>query len=135
MTQKDLVERWWIGPGYEVRVDELDAKNGGSWKFIQTNDEGRQYTFRGVFHLVRKPSTSQAGLIIQTHEYEIPSEPGSVGLQRIELTRVESGATRMISTGTFLSVADRDAVIESGMEGGMQHTYSKLDEILQSSTS
>ena len=134
MTRKDLVERWWIGPGYSVRVEELDAKNGGSWKFVQTNAKGDEFNFRGVFHLVKPPTVHEPGLIIQTTEYEGLPEPDHVGLEKLELIGTENGTTRMISRGIFLSVEDRDLLVKNGMEGGMQNTYNKLDEVLKDAT-
>lgn len=125
MTRKDLVEKWWIGPGYDVRVEALEAHDGGSWKFVQTDKEGGEFSFHGVYHLISPE------LIIQTTEFDGLPEPGHVGMERVELHDLGNGKTKMVSTGTFMSVADRDALIQSGMEGGMQNTYNKLDEVLK----
>jgi uncharacterized protein YndB with AHSA1/START domain len=131
ITRKDLVAKWWIGPGYTTKVEELNATTGGSWNFVQTNSEGHQFHFRGVFHLVVPPSEGRAALIIQTTEYEGLAEPGHVGLQKVELISKEDGKTNLVSTGTFLNVEDRDMLIRNGMETGMQNSYNKLDEVLK----
>lgn len=125
MTQKDKVERWWIGPGYDVRVEQLDARNGGTWKYVQSSKEGHEFSFHGVYHYVSPE------LIIQTTEFDGLSEAGHVGLEKLELIDLGNGTTKMVSTGTFMSVADRDGMLQSGMEEGMQQTYAKLDEVLQ----
>jgi uncharacterized protein YndB with AHSA1/START domain len=125
MTRKDLVEKWWIGPGYDVRVEMLDARDGGSWKFVQVDNEGREFSFHGVFHKV------SPACIIQTTEFDGLPEPGHVGLEKVELFDLGNGQTKMVSTGTFMSVADRDGMVQSGMEEGAQQTYDKLDEVLQ----
>jgi uncharacterized protein YndB with AHSA1/START domain len=125
MTQKEKVEKWWIGPGYDVKVERLDAYSGGSWKFVQTNQEGQEFSFHGIFHYVSREC------IIQTTEFDGLPEPGHVGLEKMELFDLGNGKTKLVSTGTFMSVADRDAMIESGMEEGMQRTYEKLEEVLR----
>ena len=113
MTQKDKIEQWWIGPGYDVYVEHLDVRDGGLWKFVQRNKEGHEFSFHGIFHHVSPEC------IIQTTEFDGLPESGHVGLEK------------MVSTGTFMSVADRDGMMQSGMEEGMQQTYAKLDEVLQ----
>src|SRR5258708_39729064 len=125
MTQKDKVEQWWIGPGYDVRVERLDVRDGGSWKFVQRNKEGHEFSFHGVFHHVSPEC------IIQTTEFDGMPEPGHVGIEKMELFDLGDGKTKLVSTGTFMSVADRDGMLQSGMEEGMQQTYARLDEVLQ----
>src|SRR4051812_43485970 len=71
MTQKEKVEKWWIGPGYDVRVERLEAYDGGSWKFVQINKEGQEFNFHGVFHRVSPEC------VIQT----IQAEGTGVGLE------------------------------------------------------
>ena len=124
MTQKEMVEQWWVGPGYDVRVERLDAYNGGTWKFVQSNGEGHEFSFHGVFHHVSPEC------IIQTTEFDGLPESGHVGLEKMELLDLGNGKTKLISTGTFMSVADRDGMVQSGMEEGMQQTYTRLDEVL-----
>jgi uncharacterized protein YndB with AHSA1/START domain len=125
MTRKDLVEQWWIGPGYDVRIEALDAHDGGAWHYVQIDKSGQEFSFHGVFHKVSPE------LIIQTTEFDGLPEPGHVGIERVELRELSGGRTKMVSTGVFMSVADRDALIQSGMEAGMQATYRKLDEVLR----
>src|ERR1017187_4374309 len=79
LTQKELVEKWWVGPGYDVRIETLEAYNGGSWKFVQTNKEGQEFSFHGVYPLVTPE------LIIQTTEFDGLPEPGHVGIEKVEL--------------------------------------------------
>jgi uncharacterized protein YndB with AHSA1/START domain len=127
MTEKDKLERWWVGPGYTTRVEHLDAREGGLWRFIQTGD-GWEHGFHGYFHMVSPE------MIIQTFEYDGLDERGHVTLQKIELMDIGDGKTKLISTSVFLSAEDRDGMIHSGMEEGLQYSYSKLDEILMQDT-
>jgi uncharacterized protein YndB with AHSA1/START domain len=125
MTQKHLVERWWTGPGYECRVERLDAYAGGSWKFVQSDGKGREFSFHGVFHHVTPELT------IQTFEFDGLPEPGHVAMEKLQLIDLGNGRTKLVTVSTFMNVADRDGMIQSGMEEGMQRTYAKLDEVLK----
>jgi len=123
MTSKDIIEKWWIGPGYDVRVEVLEAHDGGSWKFVQINKEGDEFSFHGVFHKMSPELT------IQTTEFD--GQPGHVGMTKIELRKISNKKTMLLSTGIFMSVSDRDELIKNGMEYGMQNTYNKLEEVLE----
>lgn len=125
MTQKDKLERWWTGPGYTNRVTHLDVRDGGSWRFVQSDGRGGEFGFHGSFHMVSPEMT------IQTFEFEGLGERGHVSLQKTELIETEEGKTKLIATSTFMSVEDRDGMVSSGMEEGMQQTYDMLDRILK----
>jgi len=126
MTQKDKLERWWTGPGYTNRVEHLDARDGGSWKFVQSGPNGAEFSFHGSFHLVSPEMT------IQTFEFDGLGEPGHVSLQKSELFDLGDGRTKLVATSTFMSAADRDGMLHSNMEEGMQMTYVALDQVLES---
>lgn len=125
MTTKELVEKWWLGPGYKVRVDEFDAREGGAWKFVQTADDGSEFAFYGTYHEVTAPER-----IVQTFEFSGLPERGHVSMEKMELHETEDGKTRMTVVSTFFSVEDRDGMVQSGMEDGMQNTYDALDKVL-----
>lgn len=125
MTQKDKVEKWWLGPGYKVRISEMDVREGGSWKFVQTADDGKEYAFFGTYHEVTAPQR-----IIQTFEFDGLPERGHVSMEKMELADAGDGKTKMTVVSTFFSVDDRDGMIQSGMEEGMHQTYAALDKLL-----
>lgn len=121
-TTKELVEKWWVGPGYTVRVEKMEAHDGGSWRFVQTDKDSQEFGFHGSYHAVSPELT------IQTFEFE--GMPGHVSMDKMVLTE-KDGKTHMHTESTFMSKADRDGMIQSGMEDGMQNTYNQLDEVLK----
>ena len=123
MTQKDKLEKWWIGPGYDVKIAELDVRDGGKWRIVQSKD-GQEFGFFGTYHEVSPER------IIQTFEFTGLPERGHVSMEKMEMTE-EDGKTTIHVTSTFFSVEDRDGMIQSGMEGGMNNSYDALDEVLQ----
>lgn len=114
----------WLGPREgEMRVEQLDATNGGRWRYVhQVGDE--IYGFRGVFH--NDPSV-EAG-IIQTFEFE--GYPGNPSLEKLTFEDLGDGRTRLHGVSVFLSVQARDGMVESGMETGVSEGYEKLDALL-----
>ncbi len=41
------------------------------------------------------------------------------------------GRTKLIAQSVFQSVADRDGMMQSGMEEGVNESYDRLDELLE----
>lgn len=124
MTTKELVEKWWVGPGYDVEVVELDIQEGGKWRYRNSKD-GQSFDFFGTFHEVTAPER-----VLQTFEFSGLPERGHVSLDKMELTDNGDGTTTMHVTSSYFSVADRDGMIQGGMEDGMQNTYDTLDKVL-----
>ncbi|CAN5896943.1 SRPBCC family protein [soil metagenome] len=123
-TDPDLVVQW-LGPhGYEMRIDHYDCQTGGSYRYLHTH-EGTEYAFFGSFHEVR-PSE----LIVQTFTFE--GMPDGVTLERLVLTALDGGRTRLTATSLIDSFESRDALVASGMEVGIREGYERLDELLAS---
>ena len=120
-VEPDLVKQW-LGPRkYEMVLDHWDARDGGSYRFIHRDDEN-SYAFRGVFH------SMAADNMVQTFEFE--GAPGHVSLDSQKIEDIGGGRSRVISHSVFQSVADRDAMVESGMGEGVEDGYNRLDELL-----
>jgi uncharacterized protein YndB with AHSA1/START domain len=124
MTTKEIIEKWWLGPGDNIRVEELDVRDGGKWRYVQEKD-GVEYGFFGVIHEVAAPER-----VLQTFEFTGLPERGHVSLQKMELTEVEGGKTKMTIIDSYLTAEDRDGMAASGMENGMRMTYDALDKTL-----
>ncbi|MGY1696434.1 MULTISPECIES: SRPBCC family protein [unclassified Geodermatophilus] len=121
-TDPDLVVQW-LGPrGLEMRIDHYDCRTGGSYRYVHSDGNG-EYAFRGCFHEVRPDE-----LIVQTFTFE--GAPDGVALEKLVLTDLGDGRTRLTSTSLCDSFADRDAMLASGMEVGVVQGYERLDEVL-----
>lgn len=124
VTTKELIEKWWTGPGYEVKVEEYELREGGKWRYVQRKGD-EKYTFFGVLHEV-SPTR-----IVQTFEFDGLPERGHVIMEKMELTPTDDGKVKMNVTQAYFSTQDRDGMLQSGMEEGMNETYSALDKVLQ----
>jgi uncharacterized protein YndB with AHSA1/START domain len=125
VTNKELIPKWWVGPGYEVEAEEMDVREGGKWKFVQKMQDGPEFAFFGIYHEIAKNER-----IVQTFEFSGLPERGHVVMEKMELSDVEGGKTKLTVTQAYFSVEDRDGMLQSGMEEGMQNTYNQLDKVL-----
>lgn len=117
----ELVKQW-LGPRqYVVEIEQWDARDGGAYRYVHTDGTNR-YAFRGVFHSMDMDN------LVQTFEFE--GAPGHVSLDTQVLEDLGDGRTRMKSHSIFMSVEDRDAMIEAGMSSGVEDGYNRLDELL-----
>jgi uncharacterized protein YndB with AHSA1/START domain len=124
-TDPDLFAQW-VGPNrMTTKIDQWDARTGGSWRFVQDVD-GAEFAFRGCFHEIRPDR------IVQTFTYE--GQPDGVALETIEFEDLGDGRTRMLASSLCDSFDSRDAWLQSGMETGVHEGYAKLDRMLADGT-
>lgn len=122
LTDPTLIPKWWGPRKYETIVDEMDARAGGKWRFLNRGEDGQEFGFHGVYHEVTPER------IVQTTEFE--GFPGSVGLETATLEERDD-KTYMTAVSLAPSVEARDMIVAAGMEGGARETYDRLDEVVQ----
>lgn len=115
----------WLGPrGYEMILETFEPHSGGRYRYIHKDKDGSEYGFHGVFHEVSED------LMIQTFEFEGLPESGHVTLDTMRLEQLPGDRTRITIHSVFQSVSDRDGMVQSGMEYGVNEGYERLDELL-----
>jgi len=115
--------RTWVGPrGLEMTIQRWDFATGGGYRYVHADDSG-SYAFTGVFHTVR-----DGELIIQTFEFD--GAPDSVNIEYLWFEALGPGRSRLRGRSICPTLAARDGLLNSGMEGGMAQGYEKLDELL-----
>lgn len=121
-TDPELLVQW-LGPRrMTMVVDRLENCDGGTWRCVHWDAEGNEYGFHGVFHGTPSPEG-----IVRTFEFE--GFPGHVSLET--LTFEERGSATLARTNAvFQSVEDRDGMLESGMEDGLNDSYERLEELI-----
>lgn len=123
-TDPDLYAQW-VGPkDMAMTVEKLDAIDGGSYRFLHERD-GHTYAFHGVYHEVLAPER-----IIGTFEFDGLPERGHVIMGTTKFEQLGTGRSRLVHQSVFQSVNDRDGMIQSGMEHGVNDGYEKLDDLL-----
>jgi uncharacterized protein YndB with AHSA1/START domain len=124
MMDPNAIPKWWGPRAYWTKVDKMDARSGGSWRFIHGDNNGNEYAFHGVYHLV------EPNRVIQTFEFE--GVPGRPALETMTLEDI-GGRTRMVQHSVFLSLEDRDGMVQSGMQAGAEETNDRLAELVAES--
>lgn len=122
MTDPELIPEWWGPRGVTTVVDQMDVRPGGSWRFVIHNSDGSQTAFRGTYREITAPE-----LIVQTFEWE--GMPGHVSVETATFEELD-GCTKLTTTSLFHTPEERDGMLASDMERGMNETYARLDELL-----
>ena len=121
-VEPDLVVQW-LGPrDLTMTADRLEVRDGGTWRYTHRDTAGNAFAFHGVHHGTPSPDG-----IVRTFEFD--GMPGHVSLEW--LTFEERGERTLLrARAVFQSVADRDGMVQSGMEHGVNDGYECLDELL-----
>lgn len=123
-TEADLYEQW-VGPDdLAMTVEKMEAYAGGSYRFLHTRGD-HVYAFHGVYHEVLAPER-----IIGTFEFDGLPETGHVIMGTTKFEDLGNGRSRLVHQSVFQSVQDRDGMLQSGMERGVNDGYDKLDKLL-----
>jgi len=121
-TDPELLVQW-LGPRrLTMRIDRYEVRDGGTWRYVHKEEDGTEYGFHGVFH-----GTPSLDGIVQTFEFE--GAPGHVSLESLTF-EAQGSRTVVHQNAVYQSVAARDAMIESGMESGLNEGFARLDELL-----
>jgi len=123
-TDPELLPKWW-GPRYlTTTVEESELKVGARWRMIQTDPEGNQYAFSGVYKEIDPPRR-----LVLTFEFEPMA--GHISTQAMDFEELPGGKTKITATTTFDTLEDLEGMLQSGMEGGAVESWDRLDELLE----
>ena len=124
-TEPDLVRRWWTGKRGEMTVCEIDLRVGGRWRYSMTAcPSGDEVTFYGEYREI-VPNER----IICTEVFAPFPDDGAVNT--MTLTE-HDGRTTLTTLVQHSTPQARDMHINSGMEGGMQEAFDKLEQVAAS---
>ncbi len=117
----------WLGPRrFNMTLEKFEPRNGGMWRYVSKDKDGNEYGFHGVNHEVLTPER-----LIDTFEFEgHPLGKGHVSLETARFEELPWGRTELTIQAVFRSVADRDGMLQSGMEEGVNESHERLDELL-----
>ena len=122
-TDQQLIPEWWGPRSMTTIVDEMDVRTGGRWRFVARDADGSESAFRGAYREVTPPER-----IVQTFEWEPMA--GHVSVETATFEDLGGDRTKVVTTSVFHTTEERDGMLASGMEGGLNETYARLDELL-----
>ena len=121
MTDPKLIAQWW-GRGHPLTIEKFELVRGGHWRFVEETEQGPQ-GFEGRFSEISPPER-----VVQTFEWD--GMPGHVALETMTLADLGDGRTKLVTESLFMTQEDRDGMMQSGMEAGVNESYAALDRVL-----
>ncbi|NQX13916.1 SRPBCC domain-containing protein [Microbacteriaceae bacterium VKM Ac-2855] len=124
----ELMKRWLLGPdGWSMPVCEIAAAVGDGYRYEWQRDGGEErFGFTGELLESEEPYRAV------TTEAMIGTDYPAT-LNELTLTPVEGG-TLLSLVITYANAEMRDAVLATGMTGGMETSYARLETLLQLAT-
>ncbi len=123
-TTPELIKRWWSGDRGKVTSVEVDLKVGGKWRYVMVAHGGLEVAFHGEYRDV-VPNER----LVSTEVYEgLPDPEAAAALDTNTFTE-RNGRTTITILTEHKSKENRDMVIASGMEVGMQEAMNHLEEV------
>ena len=132
-TRAEHLKHWWGPKGWTLPVCEVDFRPGGTWfycmqgpgpdggdmlscgkAFYDEIDEPVRFTYKDSF-------VDNDGNVLN----DFPSADITVEFNE------QAGRTTVTSTTTYATKADRDQVLEMGMEAGIDQTLDRLEDYLK----
>jgi uncharacterized protein YndB with AHSA1/START domain len=127
-TTPELVKRWWHAKRGTVTIADVDLRVGGRWRWVMVTTDGFEVAFHGTYREI-VPNER----LVYTEVYEgAPGGEGDEGaLNTITFTEKDgrTTVTNLVEAGTQ---EVRDAIINSGMEAGMQDAFDLLEQVATS---
>jgi uncharacterized protein YndB with AHSA1/START domain len=125
-TEPELIKQWWSGKRGTVTIAEVDLRVGGAWRYVMTANEGFEVAFRGTFREIVPDER-----LVNTEVYEgAPDAPeDDEGVLSTTTFEDADGRTMLTQLVECHTRQVRDAIIESGMEDGMQEGMDLLEQV------
>jgi len=126
-TTPELVKRWWNAKRGEMTVAEIDLRVGGKWRYAMVTEDGFEVAFHGEYREILPNER-----IVSTETYEgVPegvSEEDATTVNTATFSEAD-GRTTVTILVQASSKESRDAIVESGMEAGLQDALDLLEEV------
>jgi uncharacterized protein YndB with AHSA1/START domain len=124
-TTPELVKRWWNAKRGEVTVAEIDLRVAGVWRYAMVTEDGFEVAFHGEYREI-VPNER----IVSTEVYEgLPEGAPEEGTLNTATFTEADGSTTLTILVQAPNKEMRDAIIDSGMEAGMQDAMDLLEEV------
>lgn len=120
-TDPALVAQWW-GRGNKLVIERMQVERGGHWRFVEHSPDG-VHGFEGRYREVTPPER-----IVHTFEWD--GMPGYVTVETVTFEDLGDDRTRVVTTALFYTTEERDGMLSSGMEQGLNQSYAALDRLL-----
>lgn len=120
-TDPELVKQWW-GRGNKLVIERMEVERGGHWRYVEHAPDG-VHGFEGRYREVTPPERL-------VHTFEWDGMPGYVAVETVIFEDLGDGRTKVVNLSLFHTTEERDGMLHSGMEQGLNQSYAALDRLL-----
>ena len=120
-TEKEQLAQWW-GRGNKLVIEKFECVRGGHWRFVEHTDHGA-FGFEGRYREVTPKER-----IVRSFEWD--GMPAHVAIEQIDFIDLGDGRTKVVTNSIFHTTAERDSMLKSGAEAGVNQSYAALDALL-----
>jgi uncharacterized protein YndB with AHSA1/START domain len=121
-TDPKLVSRWWPPPGGSLKVEQMDVRPGGRYRYVQRTPGGQELVFIGSYVEVKPPTH-----LVYTFEVEGQGNPVTTTVDLEE----EGTSTRVTLTNLCMSKEVREMMAKYGAEAGAMAALQRLAHVLE----
>ncbi|MDX1413520.1 MAG: SRPBCC domain-containing protein [Candidatus Promineifilaceae bacterium] len=128
-TQAKHLKEWWGPKGWTLPVCDVDFRIGGTWFYCMKGPDDMMACGKATYSEIHEPE----GFVMKDSFVDTEGNP----LQGMPVAVVtlrfiaEGNRTTVISQSVYPSKADRDRVIEMGVEEGITETQDRLESYLR----
>ena len=123
ITQPEHVRQWYGMSEDGMKVCEIDFRVGGKWHYVLAGPPGEDdISFSGEYLEIDTPDR-----FVSTESFD--NMPGASYVATVTLSEAE-GKTTLRTHLQYPSQEWRDGHVNSGMEGGMNISYNRLEALL-----
>jgi uncharacterized protein YndB with AHSA1/START domain len=129
-TEPKHIAQWWGPRGFTTRVDKMDFRPGGAWRYVMIGPDGTEYPSKGIFSEIVPPEK-----IVSSDEFDEGFEKViNVDLPRGIVVTVLfedlSDKTKITLHITHQSKEDRRKHEDMGVIAGWNESFDCLEEFL-----
>ena len=126
-TTPELVERWWSARRGEMTICEIDLRVGGKWRYVMVADDGLEVGFHGEYREIVPNERIVSSSVYEGLPEGVSDEEGAT-LDTVTFTQAD-GRTTLTILLQAMSRESRDAIVDSGMEAGLQDALDLLEQV------
>ncbi|MEU6608225.1 SRPBCC family protein [Streptomyces shenzhenensis] len=131
-TTPELVKRWWCGERGTMDTVEMDFRIDGKWRYVMTAEGGFEIAFHGEYREIVPEER-----IVWTEVFEgvpgmTPEEAEKNAAVNTAVFTEKDGRTSLWMLTEVPNRTIRDAIIQSGMETGVQEQMAALEKLAAS---
>jgi uncharacterized protein YndB with AHSA1/START domain len=124
-TDPELVAKWWGPNRHQTRVEEMDLRPGGKWRYVSVDADGNEFAFYGEYLEIVPPEK-----IRWTFMFDLPEVGPQGGPETLTLEDLGDGRTLMRAVSHMGSAEVIDEALATGMIQGAIETWDRLDALL-----